>query len=54
MILFLFQIRKQTLYQVELNYDQQVHLWAVDHHYFVEIQVVEMAKELEEVWDELR
>jgi len=56
MILFLFQIKQQTLYQVELNYDQQVHLLLVHRLYFVDwiqIQVAEMVKELAEVLDEL-
>jgi protein tyrosine phosphatase len=55
MIVFISN-KKQTLYQVELNYDQQVHLLLVHHLYFVDwvqIQVVEMVKELVEVLDEL-
>jgi hypothetical protein len=47
---------KQTLHQVELNYDQQVHRLVVDHLDFVDliqIQFDEMVEVLVEVLDEL-
>ncbi len=56
MVFVFISNKKQTLYQVELNYDQQVYLLLVHHLYFVDwiqIQVVGMVKELVEVLDEL-